>query len=116
MNALTPSQAAAFGFIVRFIDQHGYPPTIRELMQWNGTTSTNNIRDLLRALVKKGYIQHDTFTARGIRPLCRDMVVEFKEASSSHQKSLQAQARELQPAEPKELTVCPGEGCKECGT
>lgn len=114
MNAITASQAALFGFLVRFVREHGYPPTIREMNKWMGCTS-NSTRDALRALIKNKYVHVDENIDRGIRILRMDVLVKFRDPSTAS-KPLQAQTRDLQPEHPKDTSICLGKECKECVT
>jgi repressor LexA len=63
---LTRKQKRVFDFIVRTIQDRGYPPTIREIGEEFSISSTNGVRDHLKALVKKGYIKRSPHTSRGI--------------------------------------------------
>ena len=63
---LTRKQQIVLDFIVRMIQERGYPPTIREIGEEFSISSTNGVRDHLKALVKKGYIKRSPHTSRGI--------------------------------------------------
>ncbi|MCD6334027.1 MAG: transcriptional repressor LexA [Candidatus Latescibacteria bacterium] len=65
-KALTDRQREIYGFIVDTIVQQGVPPTIREIGVEFGITSTNGVRSVLEALVKKGYIKRHQKRSRGI--------------------------------------------------
>lgn len=65
MRRLTDRQEAVLAFIKGFLDEHGYPPTIREICSHFHVlprAATNHVN----ALVKKGYL---TKTARKSRSL-----------------------------------------------
>jgi repressor LexA len=64
-KGLTKRQAAILRFIIASIRDNGYPPTIAEVGEKFGITSTNGVNDHLVALEKKGYIQRIK-KARGI--------------------------------------------------
>lgn len=64
-KGLTRRQEAVLKFIVESIRDHGYPPTIAEIGEAFGISSTNGVNDHLVALEKKGYIQRNS-KARGI--------------------------------------------------
>jgi len=53
-KTLTDRQREIYDFIVDTIVQQGVPPTIREIGEEFGITSTNGVRSVLEALVKKG--------------------------------------------------------------
>ncbi len=62
---LTRRQAAILQFIIESIRDHGFPPTIAEIGEEFGISSTNGVNDHLIALDKKGYIERSS-KARGI--------------------------------------------------
>lgn len=62
---LTRRQAAILQFIIESIRDRGYPPTIAEIGEEFGITSTNGVNDHLIALKRKGYIARSS-KARGI--------------------------------------------------
>jgi repressor LexA len=63
---LTARQKQALDFIVAVSKERGCPPTIREMGQALGISSTNGVRYLLDALSKKGYIRRHPRRSRGI--------------------------------------------------
>lgn len=54
-------------FIVDHTAQRGFPPTLREIANEFGVSSTNGIRWHLAILVAQGRIQRTKRTPRGIR-------------------------------------------------
>ena len=65
-TSLTTRQKQALDFIVKAASERGCPPTIREIGDALGIHSTNGVRYLLSALVKKGYIRRRPHVSRGI--------------------------------------------------
>ena len=65
---LTPRQMDALNAIKVRIKKHGYPPTIKDIADDLGVSSTNGVREHLKALVSKGHISR-TQHARSIRLL-----------------------------------------------
>lgn len=58
MNHLpTPRQAAALRALARLTDEHGIPPSIREMCDELDIASTNGVRDHLVALERKGFVR-----------------------------------------------------------
>jgi len=55
--------------IARHIEEVGYPPTIRELGDALGISSTNGVNDHLKALEKKGYLSRESSKSRTMQPL-----------------------------------------------
>ena len=64
---LTPRQRLVLDVISRSVKLSGRPPTLRELGKRLSISSTNGVRDHLKALEEKGYIRRDGHSARGIR-------------------------------------------------
>jgi repressor LexA len=66
---LTARQREVYDFIEARINRDGQPPTIREIGAEFGISSTNGVRSLLQALIRKGYIEKTAAVSRGIRLL-----------------------------------------------
>jgi len=66
---LTRRQNQALDFIVDFSAERSCPPTIREIGEALGISSTNGVRYLLDVLVQKGYIRRRPQVSRGIELL-----------------------------------------------
>ena len=62
---LTKRQRGILDFIIGCIRDNGYPPTIAEIGEEFGISSTNGVNDHLIALERKGYIERSS-KARGI--------------------------------------------------
>jgi repressor LexA len=58
MKELTDRQREVLTFIIRFIDSHTYPPTIREIAE-HFEISIKGAHDHVTALKKKGYVKND---------------------------------------------------------
>lgn len=73
LRPLTPRQRQVLDFIISHSRRLQYPPTIREIAAsvYHPTASTNAVHDVLRSLVKKGYVEVDSMVSRGIRVLER---------------------------------------------
>ncbi len=63
---LTDRQRQIFNFISESIRERGIPPTIREIGERFSIRSTNGVRSILNALIKKGYIKKTPLVSRGI--------------------------------------------------
>lgn len=68
---LTGRQQRIMTMLRGWIDQHGYPPTLREIGSAVGLRSLSSIVWQLNALVEKGLISRDADTPRGIRLLAK---------------------------------------------
>ena len=64
-------QLSILRFIREYADEHGRPPTNREIGEAIGVTSTGHVDYHLRMLEQKGYLQRDPNTSRGLRPGAR---------------------------------------------
>jgi len=69
MQELTRRQQEVLETIVKFIRQHEYPPTLKELSDALGASSRNTAVKHLSVLAKKGYIEWQRNKARGLRVL-----------------------------------------------
>lgn len=65
-KALTPRQREVFEFIKERIEQTNRPPTLREIGLRFEISSTNGVRSILAALVKKNFIARSPKLSRGI--------------------------------------------------
>lgn len=66
MEGLSRKQERVLEFLVNFNEEHGFPPTIRELCHYFGFKSLNTAHFHLRSLEKKGYIEVHSGKGRGI--------------------------------------------------
>jgi repressor LexA len=66
---LTERQATVLAHVRDHIDTHGYPPTVREICDRFGWSSTQAAHDHLAALARKGYLERVPNIARGLRLL-----------------------------------------------
>jgi len=65
--SLSTRQQKILDFIRRFSREHGFPPTIREIGEQVGITSTSVVSYNLNALEKKKRIERDRSVSRGLR-------------------------------------------------
>lgn len=66
MQELTSRQQEVLDFVCRFRDEHGCPPSLREISEQIGTKGTATAKLHLEALERKGYISRRREGARGI--------------------------------------------------
>ena len=64
----TDRQQSVLDFIVRYVNEHGYPPSIREIGAAFGIKSLRGVTVHLDALERKGYIRRES-TSRSIQVL-----------------------------------------------
>ena len=65
--SLSVRQESMLNFIRRYIRESRFPPTIREIGEHVGISSTSVVNYNLNALVKKGFIERDRKVSRGLR-------------------------------------------------
>ncbi|MBN1583875.1 MAG: transcriptional repressor LexA [Anaerolineae bacterium] len=65
--SLSARQEKILSFIRRYLDKSQFPPTIREIGESVGITSTSVVNYNLNALEKKGFIERDKNVSRGLR-------------------------------------------------
>ena len=66
LPSLTSKQQRIFDFILKTIQDRGFPPTIRDICKQFEIKSPNGVMCHLRALQKKGKIKRDENISRGI--------------------------------------------------
>jgi repressor LexA len=64
---LSTRQSGIKEFILRFTQERGYPPTIREIGEAVGISSTSVVNYNLNKLEKEGHIHRDLKVSRGVR-------------------------------------------------
>ena len=67
MRKLSDRQQAILDFVAEYTTDHGYPPSIREIGQAVGISSTSVVDYNLRALERGGMILRDREVSRGLR-------------------------------------------------
>lgn len=65
-SALTKKQAGFLTFLKEYFQERSYPPTVREIMDGMGLSSTNVVRKYLKILERKGYIKRQFNSPRAI--------------------------------------------------
>lgn len=58
-KAITDTQQKVFQSIINFVEERGFPPTIREIMSLMGYSSVNNVQRILSVLEQRGYINRN---------------------------------------------------------
>jgi repressor LexA len=66
---LTKRQQEIFDFVKRYAGQHGYPPTVRDIGQAIGLTSSSTVHAHLANLEKLGLLRRDPTKPRAIEVL-----------------------------------------------
>lgn len=66
---LTQLEQQVYHYLIDFLSQNTYQPSIREIAREFHIKSTKTVSDLLHALEHKGYIERDESRSRGVRLL-----------------------------------------------
>ena len=66
---LTQLESQVYHFLIDFLAENTYQPSIREIARQFRIKSTKTVSDLLQSLEGKGYIQRDHSRSRGVRLL-----------------------------------------------
>ena len=83
MSQLTPKQQQIYDYILTFADEHGYPPSVREIGAAVGLASPSTVHMHLKVLEEHGLIRRDSKKPRTIE-------VVDKQASSTDEQVPQA--------------------------
>lgn len=66
---LTLTERRVYHFLLDFLAEHSYQPSIREIGKRFRIKSTKTVSDILGTLAEKGYIERDPSRSRGVRIL-----------------------------------------------
>ena len=66
---LSPLEQKVYHYLIDFLAENTYQPSIRDIARMFGIKSTKTVYDLLPSLAAKGYIQRDRTRSRGVRLL-----------------------------------------------
>ena len=78
-NTLTTKQRQVLDFLKSEIRQHGYPPTVREICDAVGLSSTSTVHAHLETLERKGYIRRSPTKNRSTEILEEDFYTNTRE-------------------------------------
>jgi repressor LexA len=65
-TSLTPRQRKVLEVIRDWVERFGYPPSVREIGDAVGLTSTSSVHHQLRSLERKGYLRRDPNRTRAV--------------------------------------------------
>ena len=80
---LTSRQEEILEYIKKYSKENRMPPTVREIGNHFEISSTNGVRSILAALIKKGYINRSPRLSRGIEVIDSDKNGNAAEAPSN---------------------------------
>lgn len=67
-DPLSDRRLKILDFIIQSTQDHGYPPTVREIGDSVGLSSSSSVHFHLQALEKAGYLERDGSLTRALRP------------------------------------------------
>src|SRR5437764_15433990 len=68
-ESLTAVERRVFHYLIDFLSENTFQPSIREIARKFHIKSTKTVSDLLQSLERKGYIERDASRSRGVRLL-----------------------------------------------
>ncbi|HEX7242594.1 MAG TPA: transcriptional repressor LexA, partial [Longimicrobiaceae bacterium] len=74
---LTKIERRILNYLVEYLKQHTYQPSIREIGKRFGIKSTKTVSEHLQALADKGYIERDASRSRGVKILGMNLAPEL---------------------------------------
>ena len=80
---MTARQEEIYEYIKKYSKENHMPPTVREIGNHFDISSTNGVRSILAALIKKGYINRSPRLSRGIEIVNTKEDTAAKEAPSN---------------------------------
>jgi len=75
MKPLTVKQEAIFNYIKQYCNEHGFPPTLREIGEGAGILNISAVCGHISAIQKKGYIHREADKARSIQIITQPSVL-----------------------------------------
>ena len=94
--ALTPRQRKVLEVIRDWVERFGYPPSVREIGDAVGLTSTSSVHHQLRTLERKGYLRRDPNRTRAVDVRGPDEPSGFDSGGSGP--DLTAELRAMRPS------------------
>jgi repressor LexA len=70
-SMLSKRQAEIFDFVVKYVDEHGYPPTVREIGEEVGLASPSTVHAHLANLERAGLLRRDPTKPRALEVVGR---------------------------------------------
>jgi repressor LexA len=68
-HSLNETEKAVYEFLLDFLSEHTYQPSVREIGKRFGIKSTKTVSQILHAIARKGYIELDPARSRGVKLL-----------------------------------------------
>lgn len=84
-SGLTPRQLRVLATIKDAIEQRGFPPSMREIGQAVGLTSTSSVAHQLRVLEQKGFLKRDANRPRALEVFLPEVLAARRSLSSAEE-------------------------------
>jgi repressor LexA len=84
-TGLTPRQQRVLAHIKDSIEKRGYPPSMREIGQAVGLTSTSSVAHQLRVLEEKGYLKRDPNRPRALEVFLPEVMAARRAMGSAEE-------------------------------
>jgi len=86
-TGLTPRQQRVLGHIKEAIEKRGYPPSMREIGEAVGLTSSSSVAHQLRVLEEKGFLKRDPNRPRALEVFLPEVMAARRSMSSAEETS-----------------------------
>src|ERR1700754_1350240 len=86
-TGLTPRQTKVLLSIKDSIEKRGYPPSMREIGQAVGLTSSSSVAHQLRVLEEKGFLKRDPNRPRALEVFLPELMAARRSISSAEETS-----------------------------
>jgi repressor LexA len=86
-TGLTPRQQRVLGHIKESIERRGYPPSMREIGDAVGLTSSSSVAHQLRVLEEKGYLKRDPNRPRALEVFLPEVMAARRSISAADDSS-----------------------------
>lgn len=67
-------QMAVLNYIHKQVEDHGYPPTVREICSAVGLSSTSTVHGHISRLIEQGFLQKTLLSLEHLRSHPRDLI------------------------------------------
>src|SRR5262245_62839212 len=86
-TGLTPRQQRVLAHIKDSIEKRGYPPSMREIGQAVGLTSSSSVAHQLKVLEEKGFLKRDPNRPRAIEVFLPEVMAARRSRGAAHETS-----------------------------
>lgn len=113
-EALTDLERRIFDYMVEYLRENTYQPSIREIGRRFGIKSTKTVSEYLQALARKGWVERDPSRSRGVKLLGIELGAGPVQSDSARAVPLPSVTMEAYPS--GRLVEATGEGARDLGS